>query len=138
MMPRLIILSVLLTLLAPAGHAKSALPRTGDCVHRENASGVILRTLIKWADASAEVTTTYGETVPGTVVGLRPHDENFKLSIFYEDPISGPAEMTVIGVTIDGTTTHRRSVVVYETLQDGTRVVNYANGFEDITCSVLE
>lgn len=137
-MPRFMILSLVLTLLASAGHAGAALPRTGECVHRENASGVILRTLIKWADASAEITTTYGETVPGKVVGLRPHDENFKLSIFYEDPISGPAEMTIFGVTIDGITTHRRSVVVYGTLQDGTRVVNYVNGFEDITCTVLE
>ncbi|WP_420558012.1 hypothetical protein [Roseovarius sp.] len=132
------ILSLVLTLLASAGYAGAALPRTGECVHRENASGVILRTLIKWAGASAEITTTYGETVPGKVVGLRPHDENFKLSIFYEDPISGPAEITIFGVTIDGITTHRRSVVVYGTLQDGTRVVNYVNGFEDITCTVLE
>ncbi len=137
-MPRFMILSLLLALLASAANAGSALPQTGDCVHREDASGVILRTLIKWSGATAEITTTYGETVPGKVVGLRPHDENFKLSIFYEDPISGPSEMTIFGVTFDGGTTHRRSVVSYETLQDGTRVINYVRGIEDIECSVLE
>ncbi|MFN3207787.1 MAG: hypothetical protein ACE369_02070 [Roseovarius sp.] len=138
MMRRQVIPSLLLALTATGAHARSDLPRTGDCVHRENAGGTILRTLIRWSGQDAEITTTYGETIPGQVVGLRPHDENFKLSILFDEPVSGPSEMTIFGVTMDGVTRHRRAIVAYETLQDGARVVNYVKGFDDIDCAVLE
>ena len=131
------ILTVFSSLMASFALAQDSLPQSGQCQHEDAVLGGSLTTTIAWAGERATLSSHTG-TITGQVIGLRPHDTEFKLSILYDDPITGPSEMTIFGYEDDGTLRHRRAIIGYHILPDGTRVVSHVSGFEDINCSVLE
>lgn len=119
------------------GSSIANVPQTGECLHQDPDFGFALQTEISWSGDTAKI--TQGDTpIEGRVVGLRPHDNAFKLSIMYDDPISGPSEMVIFQIPDDGPPRYRRAIIGYDDLPDGTRVASHVFGFEDITCSVID
>jgi len=130
-------LAATLGLWATQGIAQSALPHTGTCRHDYTVLSVTISTDIHWFGETATLGLR-GDTIEGQVVGLRPHDEAFKLSILFEDPITGPSEMVIFELPGSDPVRYRRAIIGYDMLPDGQRVVSNVSGFEDITCTMLE
>ena len=90
---------------------------------------------IEWSGEGATI-ELYGKPVPARIVGLRQHDEGFKLSAFFEDPVTGEAEMIVFSLPERDPVGYYLGVVRYEWLEDGTRVVGSMTGFEPAECDL--
>ena len=133
---RMSVLAAALTLGATMASAM-ALPRAGSCELTQDYGGdYVFRTLVEWNGPEATITTGSG-TVQGKVHGMRAHDEGFKFSILYQDPIVGRSEMVIFQMSDSSATTYRLGIVHYTDLDNGEVAVSSIMGFEDAVCVVL-
>ena len=112
------------------------MPQVGSCEQRDPILPFLTNGL-DW-DGDAATVTVRGDTVPGAVMGLRAFDDGFKLSAFYDDPITGEAEMVVFSLPETDPTSYRIGIVRYDRLPDDTRVVASIMGFEDADCAFAD
>ena len=115
-----------------AGAQAQDLPRSGSCVQEAEFG---LNPRLEWDGETASI-VMYGSPVPARIVGLRPHDDGFKLSALFEDPVTGEAEMILFSLPERTPTAYYMGVVRYDRLEDGTRVVGSMTGFEPAACDL--
>lgn len=83
--------------------------------------------------ASASI-YAFGEKYTGRVVGMRPHDNGFKFSIFYEDTIGGESEIVIFSLPeMNPDHRYRMGVVSYETV-GGVRLASVIEPFDVVGC----
>ncbi|MEC7763944.1 MAG: hypothetical protein VX874_18720 [Pseudomonadota bacterium] len=112
------------------------LPIAGQCEYRRMSQGTYISTdRYVWEGEVGRV-EMLGKTHEAQVVGLRPYDEHFKLSLRYTDEIVGDAELVIFALERDGPVEYRVGRVSYDTLDDGTRVVSTIRANEPLTCEV--
>lgn len=114
--------------------AASDLPQTGICSLLDD-SELLSVSSIAWHNETAVVARN-GMEEQAWPSGLRHHGEGFKLSLFYQDPITGPAEVVVFSLDIGKGTEYRIGTVSYDTLADETRVLSTISGFTAATCFI--
>lgn len=119
------------------GNSSSAgnLPRTGNC-NILNSSSLASVLSLAW-DHERAVVARRGMEETARLVGLREHSDGFKLSLFYEDPITGPSEVVVFSLDLGQGLEYRVGSVSFDILDDGTRVVGSMSSFEAANCEVL-
>ena len=88
-------------------------------------------TVVRWDGASATVTDSWGEHV-AVVVGLRPHDASFKLSIIYMNPLSAKIELVIFGLR----ERYRMGIVHYDYISQDQYVIESIWPFEEATCVI--
>ena len=91
---------------------------------------------VHWSEDGAEV-TKYGKSFKGTVTGMRPHNDGFKMSVFYNDNVVYLSEVVIFQMPLQGPAKYRMAIVRYDPLPGGGRVVSSVQGFEDVLCAVV-
>ena len=130
------IAAALALIAAPA--AAQDLPIAGSCDQTQTIAGTVFsHTRVEWRDSEATVTVS-GDSAKGRIIGLRAHDDGFKLSVAYTDAILGPTELVLFSLPDSAPTRYRMGRVSYAELPDGTRAVSSIRGFEDATCAVID
>jgi hypothetical protein len=110
------------------------LPLTGNCTILDSDSLASVLS-IAWDHERAIVARRDMEE-PARPVGLREHSGGFKLSLFYQDPITGPSEVVVFSMDLGEGVKYRVGSVSYNVLADGTRLLSSMSNFEAATCEV--
>ena len=118
--------------LSLSGALAQDLPRSGSCVQDAEFG---LNPVLEWRGEDGTV-ELYGTPVPARIVGLRPHDDGFKLSALFEDPVTGEAELILFSLPERTPTAYYMGVVRYARLESGTRVVASMTGFAPAACDL--
>lgn len=118
------------------GNAAEAenLPQAGNCTILDSRSLASVLSLA-WDQEGAVVSRRSMEE-PARPVGLREHSGGFKLSLFYQDPITGPSEVVVFSMDLGQGMEYRIGTVSYNVIDNGTRVLSSMSRFEDAACDV--
>ena len=129
-------LTLALLIVAPAISSASQLPIAGTCKYEDVSSGIDFGVTANWSGNQATISTS-GQRLPGNVVGLREHDDRFKLSLRYEDPIMGRSEIVIFEMPRSNPPLHRLATVHYNRLNNGDFVVSSLTGFKDAVCALI-
>lgn len=133
-MTRAFAIAFLMAVMA-SGVFAEPLPSSGACSARLSDIPGVPKTSVTWRGDTASVEDV-GKVSAGEVAGLRAHDDGFKLSVFYDDPIVGTSEMIVFSMRLADEWSYRLGVVSYDEGPDGARVIGYMSGFWDADCEL--
>lgn len=139
-MRRNLVATIVIALSTPIMAEEIRYPRAGSCTV-ENMGGT---TVYDWIGSEAKIKIdsdllNIHDVVLGEVVGMRPYLTAFRLSVIYNDPISGPTEAAIFKHmdVSTGSDKFRLATINYEDLEDGRRVVMGVLGYEDVSCTVI-
>jgi len=137
--PLLLGLSAALASLPLPGESRAQagtdLPLAGHCHIIEDTTIAMVRGLA-WTRDRGTVFRVDRE-FPARPVGLRAFGDGFKLSLLYDDPITGPSEAIVYSMNIGSGPEYMIGWVSHHILPDGTRLVGGIQAFQEAVC-ILE